>query len=149
MLTYLLHSYEKDICQRTTHIHLENVLKSFVSTQIIPSLNLHVKEGDFVVFLGPSGCRKPTLLRLIAGLETLTAGRILIGGEDVFSNIAFPLKMAKIPKKEITEKVHPLANMLNLGEYLHRKPEQLSASAALFLASDAALASKLYLLVAL
>ena len=118
---------------------------------IIPGADLDIGDGEFVVFVGPSGCGKSTLLRLIAGLEDLTAGQILIDGEDVTdvppakrglsmvfqsyalyphmsvrNNIAFGLKMAGMPKDEIDAKVAKAAATLNLTDYLDRKPRQLS-----------------------
>ena len=132
-------------------ITLKKVHKAFGATIIIPSADLEINHGEFVVFVGPSGCGKSTLLRMIAGLEDLTAGNIEIDGRDVSdvgpserglsmvfqsyalyphmsvrNNIAFPLKMAKLPADEIATKVAHAAATLNLTEYLDRKPGQLS-----------------------
>ncbi|WP_454851884.1 ABC transporter ATP-binding protein [Rhizobium binxianense] len=132
-------------------ITLEKVSKVFGEAEVIPSIDLEIKDGEFVVFVGPSGCGKSTLLRLIAGLEDVSAGRIVIDGKDatekapaerglamvfqsyalyphmsVRNNIAFPLKMAGIDKAEIDRKVNDAARILNLGDYLERKPRQLS-----------------------
>lgn len=132
-------------------IHLKQVAKSFGAVEVIPPLDLEITDGEFVVFVGPSGCGKSTLLRLIAGLEDVTAGQIEINGVDatfaqpakrslamvfqsyalyphmsVRSNIAFPLKMAKLAKDEIDKKVKEAAEVLNLTDYLDRKPGQLS-----------------------
>jgi multiple sugar transport system ATP-binding protein len=132
-------------------IRLENVTKAFGDTTVIPELSLEVDDGEFVVFVGPSGCGKSTLLRIIAGLEDVTAGRILIDGAEVnrmapaarglamvfqsyalyphmsvYKNIAFPLKMAGIDKPTIDRKVRAAAEVLNLGDYLDRRPGQLS-----------------------
>jgi multiple sugar transport system ATP-binding protein len=132
-------------------ISLRNVRKAFGDAVIIPGADLEIEPGEFVVFVGPSGCGKSTLLRLIAGLEDLTAGQILIDGEDVTdvppakrglamvfqsyalyphmsvrNNIAFGLKMAGMPKEEIDAKVAKAAATLNLTDYLERKPRQLS-----------------------
>ncbi len=132
-------------------ITLEHVNKSFGTHQVIPDVNLTIEDGDFVVFVGPSGCGKSTLLRLIAGLEDTSSGRILLDGQDmtdagpakrglamvfqsyalyphmnVYNNIAFPLKMAKLDKATIDAKVKDAARILNLTEYLERKPRQLS-----------------------
>ena len=132
-------------------ILLNEVNKSFGDVQVIPSIDLEIKEGEFVVFVGPSGCGKSTLLRLIAGLEDVTGGRIEIDGEDatrtpptkrglamvfqsyalyphmsVRKNIAFPLKMANIDKAEVTRRVDAAAKVLNLTDYLDRRPGQLS-----------------------
>ena len=132
-------------------IVLENVSKSFGETEVIPPLNLTIEDGEFAVFVGPSGCGKSTLLRLIAGLEETTAGSIQIDGEDVTQvppskrglamvfqsyalyphmtvrkNIAFPLRMAKMEQSEIDARVEQAASVLNLADYLDRKPGQLS-----------------------
>ena len=134
-----------------SHIHLKDVSKKFGDTEVIPPLNLEIKDGEFVVFVGPSGCGKSTLLRLIAGLEDVSSGRILINGEDatevspakrklamvfqsyalyphmtVRKNIAFPLRMAGLSSTEHGKKVEDAAKVLNLSEYLDRKPGQLS-----------------------
>ena len=132
-------------------ITLRNVSKSFGDVTVIPNASLDIGEGEFVVFVGPSGCGKSTLLRLIAGLEDLSAGTILIDGQDVTdvppakrglsmvfqsyalyphmsvrNNIAFPLKMAGMAADEIEKRVRKAAATLNLTDYLDRKPGQLS-----------------------
>ncbi len=132
-------------------ITLEKVSKSFGIQSVIPGIDLDVLDGEFVVFVGPSGCGKSTLLRLIAGLEDTTSGRILIDGLDVTGtpparrqlsmvfqsyalyphmsvrgNIAFPLRMAGEDKTVIEKKVQDAAKILNLADYLDRKPRQLS-----------------------
>jgi multiple sugar transport system ATP-binding protein len=132
-------------------IRLDKVGKKFGEANIIPSIDLDIKDGELVVFVGPSGCGKSTLLRLIAGLEDCTSGTISIDGADmtnaaaserglamvfqsyalyphmtVRNNIAFPLKMAKLPKAVIEEKVTTAAKTLNLTAYLDRRPGQLS-----------------------
>ncbi|ETX06151.1 MAG: glycerol-3-phosphate ABC transporter ATPase [Candidatus Entotheonella gemina] len=132
-------------------ITLNNVSKSFGNTVVIPSIDLVIENGEFVVFVGPSGCGKSTLLRLIAGLEDTTSGHIVIDGTDmtdeapakrglamvfqsyalyphmsVYKNIAFPLKMAKENKEAIDRKVREAAKVLNLTDYLDRRPAQLS-----------------------
>ena len=130
---------------------LKNVSKKFDDLEIIPPLNLEIKDGEFVVFVGPSGCGKSTLLRLIAGLEDVSSGQIFINGEDatevspakrklamvfqsyglyphmtVRKNISFPLRMAGVSNAEQVKKVDDAAKVLNLSEYLDRKPGQLS-----------------------
>ncbi|HEX5935779.1 MAG TPA: ABC transporter ATP-binding protein [Pseudorhizobium sp.] len=132
-------------------ITLNKVSKSFGEAKVIPSIDLEIKDGEFVVFVGPSGCGKSTLLRLIAGLEDVSGGSILIDGQDVTdkapaqrglamvfqsyalyphmsvrNNIAFPLKMAKVDKAVIDQKVTDAARVLNLTDYLERRPSQLS-----------------------
>ncbi len=132
-------------------ITLRKVSKAFGEAKVIPSIDLEIKDGEFVVFVGPSGCGKSTLLRLIAGLEDVSGGQILIDGQDVThnapaqrglamvfqsyalyphmsvrNNIAFPLKMAKVDKAVIERKVQEAAGILNLTDYLERRPSQLS-----------------------
>ena len=133
------------------NIVLQEVTKSFGGTTVIPKLDLEIEEGEFVVFVGPSGCGKSTLLRLIAGLEDTSGGRIMIDGRDVTGeapakrklamvfqsyalyphmsvgkNIAFPLKMAGDNTETIAKKVGDAARILNLTDYLDRRPGQLS-----------------------
>ncbi len=132
-------------------IVLNNVTKSFGKTTVIPPLDLTIEDGEFAVFVGPSGCGKSTLLRMIAGLEDLTSGKIEIDGKDVTQvppskrglamvfqsyalyphmtvrkNIGFPLRMEKMAAAEIEKQVQTAAGLLNLTEYLDRKPGQLS-----------------------
>jgi len=132
-------------------INLKKVTKNFDEVQVIKPIDLYIRDGEFIVFVGPSGCGKSTLLRMIAGLEDTTNGRIEIDGEDatetppakrglamvfqsyalyphmsVRSNIAFPLKRAKMSGDEIEKKIANAAKILNLDSYLDRKPGQLS-----------------------
>ena len=132
-------------------ITLNQVTKSFGDTQVIPPLDLTIEDGEFTVFVGPSGCGKSTLLRLIAGLEDVTTGHIDIDGSDathvppakrglamvfqsyalyphmsVRKNIAFPLRMAKMDQAEIDRRVDNAASVLNLADYIDRRPGQLS-----------------------
>ncbi len=132
-------------------ITLEKVSKRFGDVEVIPPLDLEIDEGEFVVFVGPSGCGKSTLLRLIAGLEDVTSGKVVIDGEDatrvppakrglamvfqsyalyphmtVRKNIAFPMRMAKIPEDEQKRRIEQAAAALNLTDYLDRRPGQLS-----------------------
>lgn len=117
----------------------------------VNNVNLETREGEFLVFLGPSGSGKTTLLRMIAGLETPTAGEILIGGKvvndltprerriamvfqsyalyphlTVYKNIAFPLKAQNVPKQLHKEKVEWAASLLGISGLLQRKPRELS-----------------------
>lgn len=133
------------------HIVLDKVEKAFGNVKVILPLDLEINEGEFVVFVGPSGCGKSTLLRLIAGLEDVTGGAIRIKGQDatmvppakrglamvfqsyalyphmsVRKNIAFPLRMAKLDKAEQNRKVEQAAAVLNLTDYLERRPAALS-----------------------
>ncbi len=132
-------------------ISLQQVGKTFDEVIVIPAIDLEIDDGEFVVFVGPSGCGKSTLLRLIAGLEDVTSGTILIDGTDatatppakrglsmvfqsyalyphmsVRRNIAFPLKMAGLDKAETKRRVESAAAVLNLTDYLDRRPGQLS-----------------------
>ncbi|WP_298933649.1 ABC transporter ATP-binding protein [uncultured Ruegeria sp.] len=132
-------------------IQLKSVTKSFGDVQVIPPLDLTIEDGEFTVFVGPSGCGKSTLLRLIAGLEDMTSGSMEIDGMDatdvppakrglamvfqsyalyphmtVRKNIAFPLRMAKLDQAEIDRRVDGAASVLNLTDYLDRRPGQLS-----------------------
>lgn len=117
----------------------------------VAGLDLEITDGEFLVLVGPSGCGKSTTLRALAGLEDTSSGRILIGEEDVTGtepgqrdiamvfqnyalyphltveqNMGFALKLAKVPKREIAEKVAAAAEILGLTEYLKRKPKELS-----------------------
>ncbi|MEO9901399.1 MULTISPECIES: ABC transporter ATP-binding protein [Alphaproteobacteria] len=132
-------------------ISLKQVTKAFGDVEVIRPLDLDIEDGEFVVFVGPSGCGKSTLLRLIAGLEDVTDGHIEIDGKDatevapakrglamvfqsyalyphmsVRKNISFPLKMAKIDPAEQERRVSSAAAILNLTDYLDRRPGQLS-----------------------
>ncbi|MEL7469316.1 MAG: ABC transporter ATP-binding protein [Pseudomonadota bacterium] len=132
-------------------IVLNGVSKSFGQIQVIQPLDLTIEDGEFAVFVGPSGCGKSTLLRLIAGLEDISDGRIEIDGQDatltppakrglamvfqsyalyphmtVRKNIAFPLRMAALDRAEQDRRVEQAASVLNLTDYLDRRPGQLS-----------------------
>ncbi len=130
---------------------LENVKKSFGKTDVIHGVSVDVADGEFIVIVGPSGCGKSTLLRMVAGLETVSSGKIRIGGRpvnnvepmardiamvfqnyalyphmSVFDNMAYGLKIAKVPRPEVEERVTQAAKMLQLEPYLQRKPRELS-----------------------
>lgn len=132
-------------------LELRSITKSFGDVRVLHDINLSIKDMEFIVFVGPSGCGKSTLLRIIAGLEEATSGAILIGGDDVsmaqpidrgismvfqsyalyphltvFENIAFPLRVQKMGKDELTERVNRAASILKLTEKLQLKPGQLS-----------------------
>ncbi len=133
------------------YLELRGIEKSFGDARVIKGVNLEIQPGEFVVFVGPSGCGKSTLLRLIAGLETTTAGTILLEGRDitnlpsskrdlamvfqsyalyphmsVYENMSFALKLAKADPAVIEEKVARAAKILNLNDYLKRTPKELS-----------------------
>ena len=132
-------------------IELKGVRKDFGDITVIPPMDLEILEGEFVVFVGPSGCGKSTLLRLIAGLENVTDGVIEINGKDatdrapgkrglamvfqsyalyphltVAENIAFPMRMAGLPRDEQARRIDNAAKILDLTDYLGRRPKQLS-----------------------
>jgi multiple sugar transport system ATP-binding protein len=132
-------------------LELNGLSKSFGSAHVLKDINLAVRDKEFVVFVGPSGCGKSTLLRIIAGLEEATAGQVTIGGADVtgfapvdrgiamvfqsyalyphlsvFENIAFPLRVARLPEDEVKGKVGRAADILKLTEKLELRPGQLS-----------------------
>ena len=120
-------------------------------TRALEDVNIEINDGEFVVLVGPSGCGKTTLLRMVAGLEDITEGEISIGEKivnevapkdrdiamvfqnyalyphmSVYDNMAFSLKLRKLSKSEIDEKVKEAAKILEIGELLERKPKALS-----------------------
>ncbi|MCC5792975.1 MAG: sn-glycerol-3-phosphate ABC transporter ATP-binding protein UgpC [Legionellaceae bacterium] len=130
---------------------LEQVSKHYASHRILDGVSLTVEKGEFMVVVGPSGCGKSTLLRLVAGLEQLSAGKILINERcvneippakrdmamvfqsyalyphmSVFDNMAYALKIRKVPKKEIQQRVQQAAQLLQIEAFLSRKPSDLS-----------------------
>ncbi|MDE6401796.1 MAG: ATP-binding cassette domain-containing protein, partial [Clostridiales bacterium] len=133
-------------------ISLRNIDKVYQNNvQAVFDFNLEVDKHDFVALVGPSGCGKSTTLRMIAGLEEITSGKLYIDGVlsnylpskdrdiamvfqnyalypqlNVYDNIAFGLKIRKTDKKEIEKRVFEAADILDLGPYLDRKPKQLS-----------------------
>ncbi|MEO1678718.1 MAG: sn-glycerol-3-phosphate ABC transporter ATP-binding protein UgpC [Pseudomonadota bacterium] len=134
-----------------TEIQLSEVKKSYGGVEVIHGIDLSVESGEFCVFVGPSGCGKSTLLRIIAGLEDITSGAVVIDGDTVnaipaserglamvfqsyalyphmsiYKNMAFGLENSKMPRAEIDERVNKAARMLQLQDYLHRRPKALS-----------------------
>lgn len=132
-------------------VSLRNLHKSFGAVSVINDLSLDIVDGEFLVFVGPSGCGKSTLLRIIAGLEDISAGDVLIGGEIVTNiraaergvamvfqsyalyphmtvqqNMEFGLKISKTSTREIKARVASAAKKLNIEELLQRRPGQLS-----------------------
>ena len=132
-------------------VRLANIHKSFGQVEVVKGLDLEVEDGEFLVVLGASGSGKTTLLRMIAGLESVTSGRVLIGDRDVtdvlpkyrdvamvfqsyalyphmtvFANIAYPLIVRKRPKAEIQASVSDVARQVQLEPLLDRYPRQLS-----------------------
>jgi sn-glycerol 3-phosphate transport system ATP-binding protein len=136
-------------------ISLRNVDKTYgtgaKANKVIHGVNAEIADGEFIVIVGPSGCGKSTLLRMVAGLEEITGGEIHIAGRvvnklepaerdiamvfqnyalyphmTVFDNMAYGLKIAKVPATEIKSRVDKAAGILQLGPYLARKPRELS-----------------------
>src|SRR5882724_10215045 len=132
-------------------IRFENVTKLFGRSAVVDQLNLAAEDGELVVLLGPSGCSKTTTLRMLAGLEDATSGDIFIGSERVndvptryrdiamvfqnyalyphmtiAANIAYPLRVRKIARAEINQRVKRVADMLEIAPLLARRPRELS-----------------------
>ena len=132
-------------------VKLRNVVKRFDDVEAVRSISLDIPDNEFVVLVGPSGCGKSTTLRMIAGLEEVTSGDILIGGEVVndrppkdrdiamvfqnyalyphmsaYENMAFGLKLRKFSKEEIKKRVDNAARILDITALLDRKPKALS-----------------------
>src|SRR6478672_11563052 len=133
-------------------IRIQNVSKEYGDGfKAVNDVSLDIADGEFMILVGPSGCGKSTLLRMIVGLEDITSGDVLIGGErvndkaprnrnlamvfqnyalyphlTVFENIAFPLRLRSAPEQEVQERVNEAAATLELTEHLGRKPANLS-----------------------
>jgi sn-glycerol 3-phosphate transport system ATP-binding protein len=137
-------------------IAIRNVVKRYgppgpAAVQVIHGVDAEIADGEFIVIVGPSGCGKSTLLRMVAGLEEISGGEIAIGGRvvndvepaqrdiamvfqnyalyphmSVYDNMAYGLKIAKVPKTEIEQRVNKAAKILEIGALLQRKPRQLS-----------------------
>jgi multiple sugar transport system ATP-binding protein len=132
-------------------IVFDQVEKRFGNVRVLPPLDLKLRDGEFTVLVGPSGCGKSTTLRILAGLEALTAGEIYFDGKpiskldpkdrdiamvfqdyalyphmNIAKNMSFALRLKGVPKAEIDAKVKAVAGMLNIGHLLDRKPGELS-----------------------
>ena len=132
-------------------VKLSGVGKAYGDVAVLRGIDLDIRDGEFMVFVGPSGCGKSTLLRVIAGLEDITEGTLSIGGRvvndvppaergiamvfqsyalyphmNLFDNMAFGLKLAKLPSAEIDSAVKGAARMLHIDHLLQRKPKDLS-----------------------
>ncbi len=132
-------------------VELEKVSKRYGDVLAVQDFTLNTTDGEFVVLVGPSGCGKTTTMRMIAGLEAITAGSIRIGGRDVvgmiprerdvamvfqnyalfphmnvFGNMAFGLRLRKVPKQQIKDQVHKAAKILGIENLLNRRPKELS-----------------------
>ena len=159
------------------NIRLENISKIYgvakkkgqlpEGKKAVNNINLNIPEGSFTILVGPSGCGKTTLLRMIAGLETITLGNIYINDIDVtnyepgdrglamvfqnyalyphmtiYENIEFGLKNARIPKHEIKSRIDYVLNLVNLSEYANRRPANLSGGQRQRVALARAIAKK-------
>ena len=133
-------------------VSLKNVKKIYDNkVTAVHDFNLEIADKEFIVLVGPSGCGKSTTLRMIAGLEDISEGDLVIGGKrmndvepkdrdiamvfqsyalyphmTVYENMAFALKLRKVPKEEIDKKVREAAEILDITQYLDRKPKALS-----------------------
>ena len=136
-------------------VNIDHIYKSFGDVEVLKDFNYEVQDGEFITLLGPSGCGKTTMLRIIAGFEKPTKGRLFIGDKEVssddvflppekrgigmvfqsyavwphmnvFDNVAYPLKIQKMPKKEIKKKVDNILKVVHLSQYADRMPSQLS-----------------------
>src|ERR1700712_1107210 len=132
-------------------VEFKKLVKSYGPIEVVHAIDLKIADGEFIVLVGPSGCGKSTTLRMLAGLEEVNDGKIFIGDKDitklppkdrdiamvfqnyalyphmsVADNMAFSLKMAKMPADQRKKAVEEAARILNLTEYLDRKPKALS-----------------------
>jgi len=128
-------------------VEFQNPTKSYGDLEVVHEINLSIRDGEFLVLVGPSGCGKSTSLRMLAGLEDITGGKILINDKivndiaprnrdiamvfqdyalyphmSVYDNMAFSLKYRKTPKSQIRTRVHEIADILELAPLLDRKP---------------------------
>jgi multiple sugar transport system ATP-binding protein len=129
------------------HIRFEQVSKNYGAVEVLPPFDLSLNDGEFTVLVGPSGCGKSTTLRMLAGLETLSGGEIYFDDRpisrldpkdrdlamvfqdyalyphmNIAKNMSFALRLARVPKAEIQEKVQRVSEMLNIAHLLDRKP---------------------------
>lgn len=134
-----------------SYLYLENVIKTFNKTEVVKKMNLEIKKGELVSFLGPSGCGKTTTLNMIAGFLEVDGGRIVVDGKPVhllpsnkremgmvfqnyalfphmtvFDNVAYGLKLRKVSKSEINQRVLEALEMVRLSGYEKRYPKELS-----------------------
>lgn len=134
-----------------SYIRFENITKSFGSHQVLKNINLDIEKGQLVTLLGPSGCGKSTLLRCLSGLESVSSGKIYLDGKDITNvaprdrnigmvfqqyslfpnmdvaqNVAFGLKLKKVPKEEADKLVKEMVSIVGLADHLHHYPAQMS-----------------------
>ena len=134
-----------------SYIRFENISKSFGKNEVLKNIDLEVEKGQLVTLLGPSGCGKSTLLRCLSGLESVTSGKVYLDGKDITNvnpkdrdigmvfqqyslfpnmdvaqNVAFGLKLKKVPKEEITKRVEEMVDIVGLSDHLHHYPSQMS-----------------------
>ena len=134
-----------------TILQLNNIQKSFETTDVLKGIDLHISRGEFITLLGSSGCGKTTTLRIIAGLELPDVGSVILEGQDITrlepnkrnvntvfqnyalfphmtveENVAYGLKIRKVPKAEIEQKVAEMLRLVQLEDFGKRKPNQLS-----------------------
>ncbi len=132
-------------------MQIKDVVKTYGKTTVVHGISIEIQDGEFIVIVGPSGCGKSTLLRMVAGLEEITAGEVHIGSRlvnqlepkdrniamvfqnyalyphmSVRNNMAYGLKLRKLPRQEIIQRVNKAATLLQIEELLDRKPRQLS-----------------------
>src|SRR2546425_10072648 len=132
-------------------VMMKDLNKKYDEVHAVKDVNLHIRDKEFIVLVGPSGCGKSTTLRMVAGLEEITAGEITIGGRvvhdlppkdrdiamgfqnyalyphmTVYENMSFGLRLKKFPKPEIKERVENAARILDITDLLGRRPKQLS-----------------------
>src|SRR4029079_16064319 len=132
-------------------VNLRKLVKHYDETPAVRGIDLDIPDKEFVVLVGPSGCGKSTTLRMIAGLEDITDGEVMIGGEvvndvppkdrniamvfqnyalyphmTVYENMSFGLRLKRVARDEIARRVENAARILDIGELLPRKPKQLS-----------------------
>jgi len=130
---------------------IRNLNKMYDDVHAVKDVNLEIRDNEFMVLVGPSGCGKTTTLRMVAGLESITSGQVMIGDVmvnnlppmdrdiamvfqnyalyphmSVYDNMAFGLKMRRVGRAEIAKRVQEAADILGIGSYLKRKPRQLS-----------------------
>ncbi len=165
---------QSTVTQSSEHIiELRNIAKYFDDACALSSVDLSIRNGEFLTLLGPSGCGKTTILRLISGFEKPTTGHVFLNGRQVndlppekrqvntvfqnfalfphmtvFDNVAFGLKMQKVGKTEINERVREILRIVHLEKFADRKPHQLSGGQQQRVAIARALASNARVILA-